>query len=303
MTAATTPALLPRPLALLLLGALAPPAALGAPPEAPPTPEARMFTASDGYELYMGRWSRPLARRLVAFAGVKDGDRALDVGTGTGALASALAAATTRGDIVGIDPSEAFIAAARRRAASPRERYEVGDAQALRFPGGGFDQALALLVLNFVPDHLAAVKEMARVTRPGGTVSACVWDYGAGMELLRAFWDEAVALDPAVAAKDERSMKLCRQGELGALWRQAGLEGVREEPLSVPTAFTGFDDYWRPFLSGVGPGGAHVASLSPAARKQLEARLRRRLLGGRADGPFTLHARAWCVKGTVPARP
>jgi len=286
----------------LTLGVSLGSAGLAAPPEAPPPtgPEARMFTASDGYERYMGRWSRLLAQAHVAFAGVEDGQRLLDVGTGTGALAGALAAATTTGDIVGIDPSEAFIAAARKRARSPRERYEVGDAQALRFPDASFDQALALLVMNFVPDHLKAARELKRVTRPGGTVSACVWDYDAGMELLRLFWDQAVALDPATESRDERHMKLSLRGQLGQLWREAGLVEVREQPLVVDTAFQGFDDYWQPFLAGVGPGGAHVASLSVERRQQLEARLRTRLLGVRPDGPFTLKARAWCVRGQVP---
>jgi SAM-dependent methyltransferase len=293
------------PALVLALGGWLAGTAPAAPPEHPrgTGPEATMFTASDGYERYMGRWSRRLATAYVVFAGVEDGSRLLDVGTGTGALSAALAAATTSGEIVGIDPSEAFIAAARRQARSPRERYEVGDAQALRFADASFDQALALLVMNFVPDHLRAVRELRRVTRPGGTVSACVWDYDSGMELLRVFWDEAVALDPAAKERDERNMKLCRKGQLGQLWREAGLEGVREEALVVDAAFTGFDDYWQPFLGGVGPGGAHVASLPAARRLQLEARLRKRLLGGRPDAPFTLKARAWCVRGQVPALP
>jgi SAM-dependent methyltransferase len=248
----------------------------------------------------MGRWSRLLAASYVSLAGVKDGARVLDVGTGTGALAAALEAGTKASEIVGVDPSTGFIAHAKKGARSPRLRFEVGDAQALPYADASFDQAMSLLVLNFVPDHEKALREMRRVTRPGGVVSACVWDYGDGMESLRIFWDTAVALEPAAAPKHERNMKLTREGELGALWRKIGLVGVSEAPLVIEQAFSTFDDYWGPFLKGTGPGGAYVVSLDDERRRQLEARMRARLLGGKADGAFTLKARAWCVRGEVP---
>jgi SAM-dependent methyltransferase len=262
----------------------------------------KMFAVSHGYELYMGRWSRRLVPAYAAFAGVKDGQRILDVGTGTGAVASALEVTLPRSEILGVDPSAAFVAYATRHARSARLRFEVGDAQALRQADASFDHAMALLVMNFIPAEQKALAEMKRVTRVGGVVSACVWDYGDGMKSLRSFWDEAVALDRAAAPKHERNMKLSRRGELGALWRQGGLVDVREQPLVIDQAFTSFGDYWAPFLEGTGPGGAYVASLSDGRRKQLELRLRRRLFGRRPDGPFTLEARAWCVRGEVPKR-
>jgi SAM-dependent methyltransferase len=246
-----------------------------------------MFAASDAYELYMGRWSRRLAPLYAAFAGVQDGERILDVGTGTGGLAASL----PRCEVVGVDPSAAFVEHAAK--AIPSARFEVGDAQALRFADASFDQAMALLVLNFIPDHEKALAEMRRVTRPGGTVSACVWDYGDGMESLRVFWDEAVALDAAASPKHERNMKLCREDALGALWRKAGLREVRQDALQIEQAFASFRDYWEPFLRGIGPGGAYVASLAEERRRALEKRLR----GCFPDGPFTLRARAWCAKG------
>jgi SAM-dependent methyltransferase len=258
-----------------------------------------MFAAGAGYELYMGRWSRVLAPRHIAFAGVQDGERVLDVGTGTGAVARALAAAGGSIRVVGIDPSEGFIAHAKRETNAERVSFEIGDAQALRFEDASFDQTMALLVMNFVPDHEKALREMRRVTRPQGVVSACVWDYDAGMEMLRFFWDEVVALDPAMAAKDERNMKLCREGQLRALWKKAGLVDVRERSLMIEQAFTSFDDYWGPFLHGVGPGGAYVASLAEESRRLLEGRLRIRLLGQRPDGPIVLKARAWGVRGVT----
>jgi ubiquinone/menaquinone biosynthesis C-methylase UbiE len=262
--------------------------------------EAKMFSASAGYERFMGRWSRILAPQYVAFAGVKDGERVLDVGTGTGSLALAVEKALPGAQITGIDPSEGFIAFARKNAKSPRARFEVGDAQALRFPDASFDQTMALLVMNFIPDHAKAIGELRRVTRPQGSVSACVWDYDAGMEMLRFFWDEVVALDPSMAPKDERHMKLTRQGQLGELWRKAGLVNVEERPLVIEQAYTSFLDYWEPFLKGAGPGGAYVVSLPEARRQNLEARMRARLLGERQDGPFVLKARAWCARGQVP---
>ena len=263
--------------------------------------EAQMFSKSAGYERFMGRWSRLLAPAHIAFAGVKDGDRILDVGTGTGALASALEASTKSSEIVAIDPSEGFLVYARKDAKSNRVHFEVGDAQALQYRDASFDKTMAQLVMNFIPDHEKAIREMRRVTRPGGVVSACVWDYDAGMEMLRFFWDEVVALDPAMAPKDERNMKLSREGQLGELWKKAGLVNVQEKPLVIEQAFVSFDDYWGPFLKGAGPGGAYVVSLTEDRRAQLEARIRKRLLGDRKDGKFVLKARAWAVRGEAPA--
>ncbi len=262
--------------------------------------EAKMFSAGAGYERFMGRWSRILAPELIAFAGVKDGERVLDVGTGTGALATALVKSGPGVQVVGIDRSAGFIAYAQKDA-GPRERFEVGDAQALKFADGSFDAAMALLVINFVPDAEKAALEMRRVTRPGGTVTACVWDYDAGMQMLRYFWDEVVALDPTMAAKDERHMKLSRQGQLGELWRKAGLVDVEEKALTIDQRYSSFHDYWEPFLKGAGPGGAYVTALPEPQRQRLEERMRARLLTDGKDGPFTLKARAWCVKGHPPA--
>lgn len=262
--------------------------------------EAKMFAMSAGYERFMGRWSRILAPKFIAFAGVKNGDRVLDVGTGTGSVASTVEASMPASEIVGIDPSAGFIAHAQKNAKSARARFEVGDAQAMKFKDASFDRTLSSLVMNFIPDHNKAIAEMRRVTRPQGVVSACVWDYDAGMQMLRFFWDEAIALDPAIEPKDERHMKLSRQGQLGELWRKAGLANVHEAPLVIDQAYTSFNDYWESFKTGAGPGGAYVVSLSEDRRQQLESRMRKRLLGDREDGQFTLTARTWCVRGDVP---
>lgn len=261
--------------------------------------EAQMFSRAAGYERYMGRWSRLLVPGYLDFAGVRDGQRILDVGTGTGAVALAIEARTASAEIVGIDLSEAFLAAGKKEARSGRVSFEVGDAQAMRFPDASFDQTLSLLVLNFIKSPEKAIAEMRRVTRPGGTVSACVWDYNEGMQMARFFWDEAVALDPSMVSKDQRNMKFARQGELGEAWRKAGLTQVREQALVIDQRYSNFADYWLPFLEGAGAAGAFVASLAPERRQEIESRLRKRMLGDRPDGPFTLKGRAWCVRGQV----
>jgi SAM-dependent methyltransferase len=267
---------------------------------APLQPE--LFGESAAYERFMGRWSGRLAPLLVQFAGVRDGDVVLDVGSGTGALAFALAEAAPSARITGVDPSAAYVAYAQARTPGDRLRFVVGDAQQLRLADGTFDRVLSLLVVNFIPDPAKALREMIRVTRPGGVVAAAVWDYDEGMQMLRIFWDEAIARNPAAAARDERNMPLCRRGDLAALWREHGLAQVEEQPLTIQLSFASFEDYWSPFLGGQGPAGAYVAALTEAEREGLRLRLRQRLLGDGQDRAITLQARAWAVKGVVPPR-
>jgi SAM-dependent methyltransferase len=259
-----------------------------------------MFSEAQAYEHFMGRWSRRLAPLLVRFAGVRDGDTVLDVGSGTGALTAAVAQVAPSSRIVGIDPAEPYVALARSQQDNALIDFEVGDAQQMHFEAATFDRTLSLLVVNFIPDVRKALSEMKRVTKSKGIVAAAVWDYGEGMEMLRVFWDEAVVLKPAIAAKDERHMRLCRRGDLAALWREQGLQDVVEEGLSIETRFASFDDFWTPFLKKQGPAGAYAASLSGEDREALRLRLRRRLLDAGPDKPITMQARAWAVRGTVP---
>ena len=246
----------------------------------------------------MGRWSRELARLLVQFAGVRDGDGVLDVGAGTGSIAAALAATPTV-RVVGLDPAAAYVAFAQRRYSNERTRFTVGDGQRLPFHNGTFDRTLSLLAINFVADPQTAAAEMTRVTRRGGIVAAAVWDYGHGMEMLRLFWDTVVARRPTDAPKDERHMRLCRSGELAGLWRSRDLQDVTEDALTITTDFGSFDDYWNPFLEKQGPAGHYVAALSASDRDALRRALRHRLIGDGPDHAFTLTARAWAARGVV----
>src|SRR4029078_9008532 len=131
-----------------------------------------------------------------------------------------------------------------KNAFGSRASFETGDAQAMRFPARDFDASLSLLVWNFTPAPRKALLETRRVVKPGGTVAAAVWDYGDRMRMLRVFWDAAVAVDPAAAKRDEKHMPLCRSGELSQLWRECGLQEVREQPIEVETRFPSFTDYW-----------------------------------------------------------
>jgi SAM-dependent methyltransferase len=258
-----------------------------------------MFAEGAPYERFMGRWSRRLAPSMVRFAGVRDGEFILDVGSGTGALSAAIASTGPAVRVVGVDPSAAYVADANARLSTDRVRFMEGDVQTLHFGDGTFDRVLSQLVLNFVPDRVKALREMIRVTRRGGVVAAAVWDYGGGMHMLRHFWDEAVARDPAARSRDEANMPLCRPGELSAFWKEQGLSQVEDQPIDIDLPFESFDDYWSPFLGGQGPAGAYVAGLPEPQRADLRTGLRQRLLGEGPDRPMTMGGRVWAVTGIV----
>jgi SAM-dependent methyltransferase len=244
-----------------------------------------MFARAEAYESFMGRWSRRLAPGLLRFSGVQENDAVLDVGCGTGSFSFTVLDAIKSVRVTGIDPSEGYLSHAARSRVDPRVSFQIGDARSLPFADASFDRVVSMLVLNFVPEPEQAVREWARVTKSGGTVIAAVWDYADGMEMLRVFWDQAKALDPASEPRDEAHMRLCKTGELEALWQRAGLVDVVGQPLVVPLEFSSFDDYWQPFLLGQGPAGAYVVGLADDARERLKERIRERVLGTDADRP------------------
>ncbi len=260
-------------------------------------PEAETFFASvDAYDRFVGRYGAQLAAELIAFAGVEPGMRALDVGCGPGALTAALAELLGATNVSGADPSEPFAEACRARV--PGAEIVVAAAEALPFPDHAFDAALSQLVVNFMTDAEAGVREMTRVTRPGGVVASCVWDYGGEMTLLRTFWDAAREVDPERgAAADEGVMRWCADGELAELWRSSGLEDVRFGSLTVRASYSDFEDLWAPLPTGIGPAGAFCKSLDADRRTGLHDAFRRRL--GVGDDPFKLTARAWAASGIV----
>ena len=256
-----------------------------------------VWASGAAYESYVGRWSRLVAGEFLAWLGVPPGARWLDVGCGTGALTGVILEVAAPREVVGVDASEGFVGHARRQVADSRARLEVGDALALPAETGTVDAAVSGLVLNFVPDPQRAAAEMARVTRPGGTVGAYVWDYAGQMQLMRHFWDAAGELNPTARELDEgRRFPLCRPGPLAELFRSAGLDRVEVRPIDVPTRFRDFDDYWAPFLGGQGPAPGYAMSLGEEHRAALRERLRARLPVD-PDGSIPLVARAWAVRG------
>ena len=248
------------------------------------------------YDRHIGRYGAALARELIAAAGVRPGDRVLDVGCGPGALTAELAAVTGAERVAAVDPSPPFAAACAERV--PGADVREGAAESLPFADDAFDGALCQLVVNFMADAPAGLAEMRRVVRPGGVVAAAVWDYADGMTLLRRFWDAAAALDPDAAARDEgRTMPYCTPGSLGELLEGCGLRAVAVRAVVVGARYDGFPDLWAPLEAGVGPSGAYAAALEPVARAALADELRARL--GVADGPFALDARAFVATGRV----
>lgn len=250
--------------------------------------------AAEVYDRYVGRYSPRLAEAMCEAASIRPGQRALDVGCGSGALVAALAERLGAENVAGIDPSEPFVEAAREKV--PGARIVVGPAESLPFEDDEFDATLSQLVVNFLADPDQALREMSRVTRPGGVVAGCVWDYGGEMILLRAFWDAAKALDPG-AADEATTMRFATPDELEGLWRRAGLAEVEVTPLVVEASYDDFEDLWAPLPTGVGPAGAHVAALGPEQQAALRDELARRI--GKPDGPFSLSARAWCAAGRL----
>lgn len=254
---------------------------------------ARTFNVPGGaYDSFMGRYSRPLAALFADAAGVAEGQRVVDVGCGPGALTEELARRAGASAVAAVDPSEPFVEECARR--NPGVDVRQGVAESLPFPDASFDAALAQLVLHFVSDPAAAAGEMRRVLRPGGTAAACVWDFERGMQMLRLFWDAALAVDPS--APDEAStLRFGRDGEIAALFAEAGLSDVAQGELNVKASYEGFDDFWGGFLAGSGPAGAYCVSLEPERQEALREELRRR--AGDPQGPFDLTARAWYAVG------
>jgi len=244
---------------------------------------------ADAYDRFMGRYSALLAPQLADLGGVESGQRVLDVGCGPGSLTSELVKRVGASAVSAVDPSEQLASAARER--HPGVDVRLAPAEDLPFADGEFDAALAQLVVHFMADPVRGLAEMARVTRAGGVVSACVWDHAGEQTPLAPFWRAAHEVDPDL--EDESELAGAREGHLGELFRQVGLRNVEETALPIHVDHETFEAWWEPFTLAVGPAGSYFAQLEPEQQRQIEERCR-----AEVGEPITIAARAWAARGT-----
>lgn len=245
--------------------------------------------AAESYDRFMGRYSSRLSAQMADVAGVRAGQRVIDVGCGPGALTAELVGRLGAEAVTAVDPSAPFVAAARAR--HPGVSVAQAAAEHLPFPDRAFDAAIAQLVVHFMADPIAGLREMARVTRVGGVVAACVWDYGGRRDPLATFWQAARDLDSAV--RDESGLAGAREGHLAELFAAANLRDIEATALSLSLGHVSFEEWWEPYTYGIGPAGAYLASLDSEHQAQLRELCRARL----PAGPFVITAYAWAARG------
>lgn len=252
-----------------------------------------------GYESYVGRWSRRVGERFLSWLQIHFGADWVDVGCGTGVLTRSILELSDPHAVIGVDPSKRFLVAARTATRDTRAEFLEGEGEQLPVDDRSADVVVSGLVLNFIPDVDAALLEMRRISRPEATIAAYVWDYAGEMQLMRRFWDAAIALDPSAADLDEGArFDIARPDALQSAFERARLRDVEVVGIEVPTVFRDFDDYWNPFLSGVAPAPAYATALGDAQRERLRDLLDQ-TLPREPDGTIDLVARAWAVRGQV----
>jgi SAM-dependent methyltransferase len=261
------------------------------------------YHATDGaaYEVFLGRWTRRLAEPLLDFAEFSPAGRLLDVGCGTGTLASAMATRWPARHIVGIDIAPSYIAFARSQASFEGLHFQVADAARLPFADGSYGGAAAQLVLNFVADPIGALNEMKRVLVAGGRLVAAVWDFRGGLVYQRIFWDTAAGIDPGAATTRDKlfSGVLALPDGLLRLFESVSLDQIERTSITIRMDYASFDDYWQPMCGGQGPVGTYLTGLAPNVRIRIEEAVRTAYLSGAADGPRSMTATAWVVRGEV----
>jgi SAM-dependent methyltransferase len=246
--------------------------------------------AASAYDRFMGRYSRPLAPLFADFAGVTSNQQALDVGCGPGALTGELVDRVGAASVSAVDPSQSFVTALVER--HPGIEAHRAAAEALPFSDGSFDVVVAQLVVHFMADPIAGLREMSRVARPGATVAACVWDHGGRHGPLSTFWRVVREVDPR--ADDESGLAGTSEGDLGRLFHAAGLDDTDETVLAVEVHHPTFEDWWEPYTLGVGPAGAYVSGLDAESRERLRSRCEETV-----RAPFTITGRAWAARARV----
>jgi ubiquinone/menaquinone biosynthesis C-methylase UbiE len=256
----------------------------------------------DGYEQQMGRWSRRLAPQFVEFAGIAGAVNVLDVGCGTGSLSFCLAQNPEIVSVRGIDLSEPYVEHAKCRNKDARLAFQVGDACRLPYPDAAFDLTASMLALQFIPQCELAVREMRRVTRPGGTMAAATWDTRGGYVAYRMFFDTAAMCDPNGNERRARAYTrpMSRPGDLARAWRDAGLTDIEQGMLTIRMDYTCFADFWAPADGGDGPIAEYVRTLEADTRTKLKNMVGLAYLDGESDGARSYAATAWVVKGKVP---
>jgi ubiquinone/menaquinone biosynthesis C-methylase UbiE len=257
-----------------------------------------LWESGNPYEYFMGRWSRLVGQSFVDWLNVPPGKKWLDVGCGTGALSEAVLSKNNPTELIAIDQSEGFVNSAQQRLGSTAH-CEVGNAMDLSFQDSRFDHVISGLVLNFIPEPEKALREMKRVTAPGGMVAVYIWDYSGKMEFLSYFWEAVVELNPNASELHEATrFPNANEEGLRRLFDDAGFANTTVESLEIETNFEDFDDYWKPFLGGQGPAPTYVLSLNESDRARLRDNLHDRL-PIRQDGSIPMVARAWAAKNTL----
>jgi trans-aconitate methyltransferase len=257
------------------------------------------WDSGHAYEQYVGRWSRRVAVEFLRWLALPQGLAWADIGCGTGVLAASILTSCEPSLVHGIDSSAGFVSQVQQHISDQRARFEHGDATRLPWDADVYDAAVSGLVLNFVRDHQAMVREMMRVTKPGGSVAGYVWDYAGGMQMMRHFWDAAIAVTPNDAKLDQAErFPLCQPEPLRALFEGMGLKSVTVRAIDIPTVFQSFDDYWHPFLGRTGAAPTYLAGVDDDVRDRIRQYLKT-CLPATHDGRIELSARAWAVHGVV----
>lgn len=258
------------------------------------------FDDAIAYERYVGRWSREVAKEFINWLALPAEQVWLDLGSGTGILSDVILQRAHPKQLIGVDSSQVYVELAQKQINDPRAHFQTGDANDLNL-NTSFDVAVAGLLLNFVPSPQKAVHNMADLVKPQGLVAAYVWDYAGKMEMMRHFWDAAIAVDPSASELDAgKNFEICHPDNLKKCFEDEGLQSVEVTELDIIAIFQDLEDYWQPFLAAQGSVSKYLRSLNEEMRQSIYSQLKTQL-PFEADGTIHLIMRAWAVKGRTLA--